>query len=593
MEEAERSLTARGLLLGSLLSIVYTSVNAFLAINFGISLGFGIITILLAYLLFQRVLGSSSRSEIACTFLLSGGGTGVAVLLGFLIFLRERLPSAQLPAWLVPPPTVIARKELVSAAWLPPLATILFLTVASMLFGYIYALAVGDLMLRDERMVFPMHTILGTLINTCYEQTHLLKRVAHFIALGFLVTFVQYILRLVGVNVISIDLTPVLPEGLCFGVFLSLGFLAIGYIISARVALSLFISSLATYLVAAPILVHVGGVTSARSMMSFYTNLLYGFTLSPGVGMMILSGMLVALIQLLRRRRRNGGNGISASSVTYWQLYKALFLRILRSRSLAAAFISLLSATVLVSAWLNFFDPYPPILSAVFTLLFVLFFGFLDFVIIAKMCGEAGITTGVHQMVLYDVPILLSGYQGYTAYQAQRLVTHFTAWEASDLVGWIKVREKIGLGVKTILKSVFISRILSILISIVFVLLAWKYVGFGNEIFPSISFIQMLPILRMFAERRMQGIIDPISFLLGGALGTLLESFTPASFMGVALGMMLPPSYGVPIGIGGLIRLITDRKYGPQLFREKGMVIATGLVAGSLLTQVLMSIFIH
>ena len=82
----------------------------------------------------------------------------------------------------------------------------------------------------------------------------------------------------------------------------------------------------------------------------------------------------------------------------------------------------------------------------------------------------------------------------------------------------------------------------------------------------------------------------PVTFLGGGVIGALLESFTSVSFIGLALGMLLPPFYGIPFGIGGIVRLYTDRKYGKEFFKEKGMLAASGLIAGGIITQVIMSI---
>jgi len=93
----------------------------------------------------------------------------------------------------------------------------------------------------------------------------------------------------------------------------------------------------------------------------------------------------------------------------------------------------------------------------------------------------------------------------------------------------------------------------------------------------------------MFAERTIAGILDPATLLIGGVLGALLEAFTQASMMGIGLGILLPPFYGVPFGLGGIIRLYTDRKYGKEFFREKGMLAASGLIAGGIITQVIMS----
>lgn len=96
----------------------------------------------------------------------------------------------------------------------------------------------------------------------------------------------------------------------------------------------------------------------------------------------------------------------------------------------------------------------------------------------------------------------------------------------------------------------------------------------------------------MFGERTISGILDPTTFLAGGIIGAVLEAFTPASLMGIALGMLLPPFYGIPFGIGGIIRLYTDHKYGKDFFQKKGMLAASGLIAGGIITQVIMSMLL-
>ncbi len=46
----------------------------------------------------------------------------------------------------------------------------------------------------------------------------------------------------------------------------------------------------------------------------------------------------------------------------------------------------------------------------------------------------------------------------------------------------------------------------------------------------------------------------------------------------------------VPFGVGGIIRWYTDKKYGKDFFDEKGRLIVTGLMASSLIVQVIMTV---
>ena len=63
--------------------------------------------------------------------------------------------------------------------------------------------------------------------------------------------------------------------------------------------------------------------------------------------------------------------------------------------------------------------------------------------------------------------------------------------------------------------------------------------------------------------------------------------------MGLGMGMLLPPHYIVPFGVGGLVRLITERRFGKEFFKEKGRLIVTGLMASSLIVQVIMTILLN
>ncbi len=56
------------------------------------------------------------------------------------------------------------------------------------------------------------------------------------------------------------------------------------------------------------------------------------------------------------------------------------------------------------------------------------------------------------------------------------------------------------------------------------------------------------------------------------------------------MGMLLPPHYIFPFGLGGVIRWYTDRRYGKDFYHEKGRLIVTGLMASSLIVQVIMTV---
>ncbi len=130
----------------------------------------------------------------------------------------------------------------------------------------------------------------------------------------------------------------------------------------------------------------------------------------------------------------------------------------------------------------------------------------------------------------------------------------------------------------------------TVFFSVAFTLILWKYVGFNTPMMPAVAVIQSKVYVTMLATGDVSSVINPLTFILGGVIGSLLEVFTPVSMMGLGMGLFLPPHYIVPFGVGGLARLVTDRRYGEEFYKEKGRLIATGLMASSLLVQVFMTI---
>jgi len=593
-KETRRGFTLRAIVLGCLLSFVFTLVGSYLQINLGMGVGFGVVTIFLAYVLFHKMLGGSSKREIALAYIMSGSGLSVAYFLGFSIFLQESVPNANLPAWLVPSQEALQDKVLSSSVWITPVLVTFFLAVTSGLLGLIVAYSTYKLFVQNKRMVFPGLTANAVIIDSCFKKEGRIRFLAYFLVAGFTFTFIQYVLKTVNIDTTLVDLSPYLPKGFLFGVALNIAFIAIGYFISAPAALSILVGSLASYLIAAPILVNQGMVSYNPDSMQQYMNLLYQYLISPGLGFLILGGIFLSAAKILSARlkpKADGqprASGPQGSRLGYGELFQFFLSSLITSKKLILCFVGVSVPMLLFAYHFNFLHPFPPVVSAAFALFFLFATGFINFVIITKMSGEAGMSSGIQSIALFMVPLFAIGYKGYTGYVIQPGSPD--PLNGSSLVGYAKISNELDLDLKDIVRAVLINWIPSFIASVIFVLAMWKAVGFKTAAMPSIGFLQGLPIYRMFAERTITGILDPAAFLAGGALGAVLEAFTPASTMGLALGMLLPPFYGVPFGIGGIIRLYTDRKYGKEFFREKGMLAASGLIAGGIITQVIMSI---
>jgi len=205
------------------------------------------------------------------------------------------------------------------------------------------------------------------------------------------------------------------------------------------------------------------------------------------------------------------------------------------------------------------------------------------------MSGETGMSIGVTSMFLYDFPIFGAGYRGYTGYWTYSYFRP-SPGITNGVLPYMKYQEQFDVTWRDIIKAKIVGWIPTLLFSIIFTILLWKFVGFGTPMMPSASLIQSQVYLKMLATGNITGTINPWAFIGAGVIGSILEIYTPVSMMGVAMGMFLPPHYIVPFGVGGIIRWYTDRKCGKDFYQKKGRLIVTGLMASSLIVQVIMTI---
>jgi hypothetical protein len=247
--------------------------------------------------------------------------------------------------------------------------------------------------------------------------------------------------------------------------------------------------------------------------------------------------------------------------------------------------------TLLASlAWvLNPFQPLSRWFAVGFTFYNFFIAGFMEMVFISKSQGETGMGVGTASMLLYDLPIFTAGYRGYTGYWAYPFFRP-NPWLGSGALPYDKYSDETRIGWWDIILAKVVGWVPTVFFSVAFTLVLWKYVGFNTPLMPAVGVIQAKVYVTMLATGDVTSVINPLTFILGGVLGALLEVFTPVSMMGLGMGLFLPPHYIVPFGVGGLVRLITDRRYGKEFYKEKGRLIVTGLMASSLLVQVFMTI---
>ena len=578
----------RAVFLGAVMSVIFSAINGYLSINLGWSFSYGAVAVILGYSLFHRLQGGSCRREISFLLITSVSQMGVYQTLGLILYMLETEPLATYPAWLVPSGEVIAAKDLSLSHWLAPIG---FLTIAltiSLMAGFIFYTVLRDELNDNPKMIWPTQSANTKLVDACMEGGGSARLVAISGVVGLSITFLQQLLAMWGIDLTAINLSGFLPPGSVFVINLSIGFAAIGYLITPNTSLSVLGSGLFSYLVVTPLLVRRGMLEASGDVMTLYNDYLMNYSMGPAIGILLLGGILLSMVTLVRSRFTK----IKETDVNekgYIELYKALIKGIIGNRVYLFLTSVIFLTLAVLSYILNPFAPLNPLFSVVFAVYCFFIAGFMEMVFISRMQGETGIGMGTASMMLYDAPIFAAGYRGFTGYFIYPYLRP-NPWLGSGSLPYHKYRNETRVSWRDIVAAKIIGWVPTFIFSIFLTLILWKYVGFGTEMMPAAGLIQSKAYITMLATGNISTVMNPWTFIAGGLLGSLLEVFTPISMMGVGMGLLLPPHYVISFGIGGFVRLYTSRLYGKEFYNEKGRLIVTGLMASGLIVQVIMSI---
>ena len=596
-------ITLRALILGLSLNVVFTTVNSYLGINFGLGFSYTLIVLMFVYFIFHRRNGSSSQEALIA--LISSTGFFMAWVLASAMYIQAYDPQANLPSWFVPSKEVLLNGSMFSREWIIPILVHFFITFSAIFLGLIISLSVHDLVLKDKRLTFPFAKVNAVLINTFFEKETRIRLIVTWILLGFLATLLQYMLKMFGIETLDYDFTKQLPYGYSFGILVNLGIMAISYIIDPSMTLTLLVGGIIYYFLIAPILVKMGLFQPADTAFDYYMNMLFQFSLSPGLGAFILSTPIIMGIRLLKKKTRDSDDQErveqKVDSIVIEELekkeadanivnfVKTLARNLVANKFLGLSYLLLSSAFILFVVIFQVFSPLPTILAVIISIIFLFPIAILDSYILIRMMGEIGMTFGAHRLVMYEGLIFTTRYRGYLGYLAYPISD---PWMSSSLIYWFKIGEETKTD-KTSILIAFIIRLIPVyVVSIIFLLVSWYFIGMPSKLMPSISIIQYYAIVKIFATGGLDAFLNPLHFILGGLIAGVLGALTPVSPIGIALILFLPPSYIIPFGIGGLLRVYTDKKYGKEWYNEKGQYIASGFLMGSILTQIVLSIFL-
>ncbi len=459
--KSKRILTARGICLAIFLNIVYTLINAYLGLNFGIGLGFGIITVLFAYVLFHRKGEGSNRQEITTTMVASTGFT-MYYLLSLSIYIQAE-GYAILPWWLIPSQDVLLYGSPLDPAWIVPIIFHLGFVIAGTLLGIVIALAISDLVLARKKSTFPFYLASAVTIDTCFQSEKETRFMFKWLGIGVLLTSIQGAIHLVirpfGFNANLLDFTPLLPTGFALGLMLNISLMAVSYIIDPKVSVSMLFAGLVTYLVIAPILTATGQFTPPLppTSMGFWLKFLMDFSLSPALGIILLSSFVVLGINKLRARLQQKEKSatpepdtVIRDSLGLGEYTKEFFNGLIKKPRLGASALVLVALFVILTIVVDVFTPFPFWISIVLALILMVPIAVIDVYILLKFVGEAGLGMGIQRLAFYEIPLATVGLSGYLPFLAYPRINPFGT---TDLVGNLKIGEITGTPKRAILTA--------------------------------------------------------------------------------------------------------------------------------------------
>ena len=292
---------------------------------------------------------------------------------------------------------------------------------------------------------------------------------------------------------------------------------------------------------------------------------------------------------MLARNRLTNKTNEDNGETGYLELYKALIQGILGNRRYLVAITAIFTLLASLVYTLNPFAPLSPLFAVGFTAYCFFIGGFVEAVFISKMQAETGMGMGIGSMLFYDLPIFTAGYRAFTGYFIYPYLRP-NPWLGSGTLPYYKYRDETRVSWWDIITAKIIGWVPTFLFSVFFTLVLWKYVGFGTPMMPAVGLLQSKVYVTMLATGDVSTVLNPWTFLAGGVAGAVLEVFTPVSMMGLGMGLLFPPHYIIPFGVGGIVHLVTERRYGKEFYDERGRLIVTGLMASSLLVQVIMTI---
>lgn len=526
---SDRQLTARGLIIGALGSIILTMSTMFIALKLS-SVPWPIMFVVLVSMFILKLCGNTNLQEINVTQTAMSAGAMVAGGLAFTI------PGI----WMLNPDAEVS-------FW-----ALLGVTLGGVILGLIFTALFRKYFIETKELPFAMGQAAAATLEVSDKGSKKVSLLFISMAIAGIFTYLRDWKMKIVATVMS---AKTAAYGSFVGIWLSPMLISIGYIIGPVVIGVWFLGALI-----GDFGILIGGVELGLWDSLVAANI----KSSLGIGLMVGTGLGILVKGIIPKakdifgsmfsKEELGDNFINMRWAPIVMVILAFVFTVVSDMGIVASIITILGT------WLT-----------------------------TSMSAQCVGQSGINPMEIFGIIVLIAASAASNIGEVESFYVAAVVAVACGLVGDVMNDFKAGHILKTDPKAQWIAEVVGGLIGgVVSVLILFVIIkAYGSEAFGG----EMFPAAQASAVAAMVGGISNIpAFVIGLIVATILYCLNfPVITLG--LGVYLPFYLSATAAIGGAIRFVVD-KFVPKFEKDgKGTIIASGLLGGESIVGVIIAIY--
>lgn len=607
------------------IGLIFNWLSLYLNITLGfLSIGISVFFVLLIGKLFLRENATNKNLALILIAYIGATTAEASVSILQLIWLVQNghlyFPElsanffTDLPNWLLPSENVLNNKIILSPEWILPLVARYFLMFIPGIFGLVFGFYIKDKFIHDDK-TYPFPSVIqrNAMVDVLVtNQTDKIKLFRNFLIIGFLFSLLTTFFLPV------IDLSQ--PKdgwilGISFGV-VGVALFSVGYIINnAKMSITAGLSSLAIYTFASQFLAKYLYNDALQASLigdgyyDFYNFALGGVFISFIIGFLVSAILFVPMIwkqskRIISKIRSNKTrinsleknsndsdnklqNSDSNSTDTDSDVSendnssiekKGRFSKIKVTKR-EIQFFSIFALLYLLSVMFIYYFMGDYFGNNILIILFITFWILIVGTIATGLIaieGSAKVGAVMVPPFIFDlIPLYLSGARGLTPYVG---TPTSEIRETMVMVSNSKFAKAQGITSRQLIIAYLMGYLPSIITTPIFALLLWQTFGIGTTQLPAPAFPVTAALIIPFASGDITSAINIMDFFLGGLAAVI---FGPGIAIGAVFGALFPPHMALALTMGGLTRLLVNKKMGEKVAQDKGNTAVTALSVGA------------